>query len=84
VACGHSNREIAAQLVLSADTVKHHIQHIYDKIGVSTRAGATPFAIEQFSRERENAPNGRGYSAGSAHAVRRDTGAERGELPPLV
>lgn len=43
---GHSNRDMAAQLVISQDTVKHHIQHIYDKIGVSTRAGATLFAME--------------------------------------
>jgi HD-GYP domain-containing protein (c-di-GMP phosphodiesterase class II) len=43
---GLSNRDMAAQLVISQDTVKHHIQHIYDKIGVSTRAGATLFAME--------------------------------------
>ncbi|MBV9895809.1 MAG: HD domain-containing protein [Chloroflexi bacterium] len=43
---GHSNHEMARRLVLSPDTVKHHIQHIYNKIGVSTRAGATLFAME--------------------------------------
>lgn len=43
---GLSNRDMAAQLVISQDTVKHHIQHIYNKIGVSTRAGATLFAME--------------------------------------
>ena len=41
-----SNRIMAKQLSLSYDTVKHHIQHIYDKTGVSTRAGATLFAME--------------------------------------
>jgi HD-GYP domain-containing protein (c-di-GMP phosphodiesterase class II)/DNA-binding CsgD family transcriptional regulator len=46
IARGLSNRDMAAQLVISQDTVKHHIQHIYDKIGVSTRAGATLFAME--------------------------------------
>ncbi len=46
VAQGLSNRDMAAQLYLSPDTVKHHIQHIYDKIGVATRAGATMFAME--------------------------------------
>jgi HD-GYP domain-containing protein (c-di-GMP phosphodiesterase class II) len=46
VARGLSNREMAEQLHLSADTVKHHIQHIYDKTGLSTRAGATLFAVE--------------------------------------
>jgi DNA-binding NarL/FixJ family response regulator len=37
---------MAGQLHIAPDTVKHHIQHIYDKIGVSTRAGATLFAME--------------------------------------
>jgi DNA-binding NarL/FixJ family response regulator len=46
LARGLSNRDMAQQLFLSRDTVKHHIQHIYDKIGVSTRAGATMFAME--------------------------------------
>jgi HD-GYP domain-containing protein (c-di-GMP phosphodiesterase class II) len=46
VARGLSNRDMAEQLHLSADTVKHHIQHIYDKTGLSTRAGATLFAVE--------------------------------------
>lgn len=46
LARGLSNRDMAEQLYLSPDTVKHHIQHIYDKIGLSTRAGATLFAME--------------------------------------
>jgi len=46
LARGFSNSAMADQLVISKDTVKHHIQHIYDKIGVSTRAGATLFAME--------------------------------------
>ena len=46
LARGRSNRDMAEQLYLSPDTVKHHIQHIYDKIGIATRAGATLFAME--------------------------------------
>jgi DNA-binding NarL/FixJ family response regulator len=46
LARGLSNRDMAEQLYLSPDTVKHHIRHIYDKTGVSTRAGATLFAME--------------------------------------
>jgi HD-GYP domain-containing protein (c-di-GMP phosphodiesterase class II) len=46
MARGHSNRVMAEQLYLSPDTIKHHIQHIYDKVGVATRAGATLFAME--------------------------------------
>jgi HD-GYP domain-containing protein (c-di-GMP phosphodiesterase class II) len=45
VAQGRSNREMAELLVLSPKTVDHHVQHIYDKIGVSTRVGATLFAM---------------------------------------
>jgi len=46
VARGHSNREIARLLWISPKTAGHHVQHIYDKIGVSTRAAATMFAME--------------------------------------
>jgi HD-GYP domain-containing protein (c-di-GMP phosphodiesterase class II) len=46
LARGLSNREMAEELYLSPETIKHHIQHIYDKTGVSTRAGATLFAME--------------------------------------
>jgi HD-GYP domain-containing protein (c-di-GMP phosphodiesterase class II)/DNA-binding CsgD family transcriptional regulator len=46
VARGCSNRDIAEQLFVAPDTVKHHIQHIYDKTSLSTRAGATMFAME--------------------------------------
>jgi HD-GYP domain-containing protein (c-di-GMP phosphodiesterase class II) len=43
---GLSNRAIAARLVISPRTAEHHVQHIYDKIGASTRAGAAMFAME--------------------------------------
>jgi len=42
---GLTSRQIAGALVVSKRTVDHHIQHIYDKTGVSTRAGATLFAL---------------------------------------
>ena len=41
-----STRQIAESLVIAPKTADHHIQHIYNKIGVSTRAGATLFALE--------------------------------------
>ena len=43
---GLSRREMAKQLVLSEHTVRHHLEHIYNKVGVSTRVGATLFAVE--------------------------------------
>jgi HD-GYP domain-containing protein (c-di-GMP phosphodiesterase class II) len=43
---GLSNRQIGEALFLSPKTVGHHIQHIYDKIGVSTRVGAMLFALQ--------------------------------------
>jgi HD-GYP domain-containing protein (c-di-GMP phosphodiesterase class II)/DNA-binding CsgD family transcriptional regulator len=43
---GQSNRQIASRLSVSERTVEHHVEHIYSKIGVSTRAGATLFAME--------------------------------------
>jgi len=43
---GLTNREIAASLVVSPRTAEHHVQHIYAKIGVSTRAAAAMFAME--------------------------------------
>ncbi|MFC9998727.1 HD domain-containing phosphohydrolase [Nocardia sp. NPDC127526] len=43
---GLSNRQIAAELVLSERTVGHHLAHIYDKTGRRTRAGAAVFAME--------------------------------------
>ncbi len=46
LAHGQTMRQIAAQLVIAEKTVDSHIQHIYNKIGVSTRAGATMFAME--------------------------------------
>jgi DNA-binding NarL/FixJ family response regulator len=46
IARGHSIKQMAQQLTISPKTIDTHIQHIYEKIGVSTRAGATLFAVE--------------------------------------
>lgn len=42
----HTNRQVAAALGISAKTVEHHVTHIYDKLGVATRAGAALCATE--------------------------------------
>lgn len=46
VATGKTNRAIAAELVISEKTVARHVSNIYDKIAVSSRAGATAYAYE--------------------------------------
>ncbi len=40
LATGHSNREIAQELVVSVNTVKDHAKHLYRKLGVSNRLQA--------------------------------------------
>ena len=47
VARGLSIKEIGEGLNIAPKTVDNHLQHIYAKIGVTTRAGATLFAMEQ-------------------------------------
>ena len=44
---GHTNKQIGALLHLSPKTIGHHVQHIYAKIGVSSRAAATLYAAER-------------------------------------
>ncbi len=46
VARGYTNRQIADHLTISPHTAGHHVRHIYDKLGVSSRAAATLFAME--------------------------------------
>lgn len=46
VAVGRTNPEIARLLSISAKTVQHHVSHIFDKLGVGSRAGVALRAIE--------------------------------------
>jgi DNA-binding NarL/FixJ family response regulator len=46
IASGLSNAEIAASLVLSAATVKTHINHIFQKTGARDRAQAVRYAYD--------------------------------------
>jgi len=46
IARGMATKQVARQLGISPKTCDHHIQRLYRKIGLSTRAGATLFALE--------------------------------------
>jgi len=46
IARGETKARVAVQLSISPSTADHHVRHIYDKIGVSTRAGAAVFALQ--------------------------------------
>jgi HD-GYP domain-containing protein (c-di-GMP phosphodiesterase class II) len=46
VARGMTDKEVASRLGISHRTVHHHNKHAYDKIGVSTRAAAALFLVE--------------------------------------
>jgi HD-GYP domain-containing protein (c-di-GMP phosphodiesterase class II)/DNA-binding CsgD family transcriptional regulator len=46
VATGRTNKQVAQRLYISPKTVGRHVENIYRKIDVSTRAGATVFAME--------------------------------------
>jgi DNA-binding NarL/FixJ family response regulator len=43
---GLTTRQIAERLFISPKTADHHIQHVYTKIGVSTRAAAALWAMQ--------------------------------------
>jgi HD-GYP domain-containing protein (c-di-GMP phosphodiesterase class II) len=46
IARGLATKQVARRLGISPKTCDHHIQRLYGKVGVSTRAGATLFALE--------------------------------------
>jgi DNA-binding NarL/FixJ family response regulator len=47
VTAGKTDRQIAADLVLSERTVGRHLANVYNKLGVSSRAAATAFALRE-------------------------------------
>jgi HD-GYP domain-containing protein (c-di-GMP phosphodiesterase class II) len=46
VAQGCSNPQVAERLHISRRTAEHHVQHIYTKVGISSRPGVALFALE--------------------------------------
>jgi HD-GYP domain-containing protein (c-di-GMP phosphodiesterase class II) len=47
IAAGRTAKEAARELEIAPKTADHHIQNLYSKIGVSTRAGAALYALER-------------------------------------
>ena len=45
LASGRTNRQIAADLFISADTVKTHLEHVFAKLGASDRTSAVAHAL---------------------------------------
>jgi HD-GYP domain-containing protein (c-di-GMP phosphodiesterase class II) len=46
LARGLTNKEIASALGITAKTAGNHVQHVFEKIGVTTRAAATMYAMQ--------------------------------------
>jgi HD-GYP domain-containing protein (c-di-GMP phosphodiesterase class II)/DNA-binding CsgD family transcriptional regulator len=46
IARGRTNRQVAGELYLSPKTVGRHVEHVYAKLGVHTRAAAAIFAMQ--------------------------------------
>ena len=78
---GESNQAIADGLGISAKTVGHHVQHVYEKAGVRSRAAATLWAFEH---DLVQSASGRSPDAGRAgrDEYRSDIGAERRRRAP--
>jgi DNA-binding NarL/FixJ family response regulator len=47
LAFGHTNKDIAERLGISAETVKAHLEHIFEKLEVSDRAAAVATAFRR-------------------------------------
>jgi DNA-binding NarL/FixJ family response regulator len=56
LAVGMSNKEIAQRLVITPKTVGNHVEHIYAKIDVRSRAGAGLFAMQHGLLPEETFP----------------------------
>jgi DNA-binding CsgD family transcriptional regulator len=78
LARGHSTKEIGRQLVVSPKTAANHVEHIYAKLGVSSRAAATLFATQHgLMGAFESVPDGRALPR-----LNQATGARSGPRPP--
>ena len=64
IADGHTNPAIAARLVLAEKTVKNHVNRIYTKLGVDSRARAIAMWLDAVAKWAEASSPGQPGSAG--------------------
>jgi DNA-binding CsgD family transcriptional regulator len=58
MAAGRTNKEIAAALVISMNTVANHVAHVLAKTGASNRTGAAAYAAQHHLFEPTTARSG--------------------------
>jgi len=72
-AAGRSNHEIAAELVVSVRTVENRLQHVYGKLGVSSRRALgealATVEVPSLPRRRRTGPTRLPQRAGAANGV---------------
>jgi DNA-binding NarL/FixJ family response regulator len=56
IAQGATNREIAARLTLSPHTVERHVEHILNRLGLSSRTQVAVWAAQQGPQGQRGAP----------------------------
>ena len=63
IAAGKSNQEIAGTLVISLNTVLHHVSHILDKTGAANRTEAAAYAARRGLANDQRLARGRDHLA---------------------
>ena len=71
VARGMSSKEIASRLVISPKTARNHIEHIYTKIGATSRVTASLFAMDHGTPARRRDHRNHGLKMGQVPHDRR-------------
>jgi non-specific serine/threonine protein kinase len=56
VARGLTNRQVAEQLLVATRTIETHLEHIFSKLGVQTRAELAGWAARQDALAATSAP----------------------------
>jgi DNA-binding CsgD family transcriptional regulator len=71
IARGHPNKEIARRLSITPKTVSNHVEHVYAKLGIASRAAATLYATQH----PQNEQSARGHRRGTTTVIKRPESA---------